>query len=137
MKKISPDAIPRQEAKKFFLEYVEDYNTATFPHEKYYNIDQWAAKEAAKQAKKAAKHQAHAQAAGPAAVNLMADEERLRQERMQQATAAAQSRQRFSEQQLNELRRLEHERVQADRERKMGIHSRTDLGVRFDKRLRE
>ena len=56
---------------------------------------------------------------------------------MTQSTAAAQARSRFSNEQLSELRRLEHERVQADRERKIGIQSRTDLGVRMEKRLRD
>ena len=60
-----------------------------------------------------------------------------RRERQFQAAEAAKLRNRFSEEQLNELRRLEHERVQADRERKLGVQSRTDLGVRFDKRLRD
>jgi hypothetical protein len=58
-------------------------------------------------------------------------------ERQAQMSAAARARSRFTDAQLNELRRVEHERVQADRERKIGIQSRADLGVRFDNRLQE
>jgi len=54
-----------------------------------------------------------------------------------QAEQAARARMQFTPQQLQELRRLEHERVQAQREFKMGIQSRTDLGVRYDQRLKD
>lgn len=62
---------------------------------------------------------------------------RCRQERQMQAEQAARARMQFTPQQLQELRRLEHERVQAQREFKMGIQSRTDLGVRYDQRLKD
>lgn len=34
VKKISPDQLSQNETKKLFLDYMEDYNTATLPHEK-------------------------------------------------------------------------------------------------------
>lgn len=74
VKKISPDSISKLETKKYFLEYVEDYNTATLPHEKYYNMDAWVKKENERKAHKEAKKASHADGS----VNLLADEERLR-----------------------------------------------------------
>ena len=77
-KKISPDTIGRLDSKKFFLEYMEDFNTATLPHEKYYDLDKWTAQQNARSAKKDAKKKSHQDAIAPPPVNLMADEERLR-----------------------------------------------------------
>eukprot|EP00914_Ancora_sagittata_P022406 GHVO01044586.1.p1 GENE.GHVO01044586.1~~GHVO01044586.1.p1 ORF type:complete len:120 (+),score=28.80 GHVO01044586.1:63-422(+) len=37
-----------------FKEYVEDFNTATFPHKKYYNLDQWEIRRAQKKASRGA-----------------------------------------------------------------------------------
>lgn len=36
---------PRWEANNYFAEYCEDYNTATLPHVKYYDYDDWEMKE--------------------------------------------------------------------------------------------
>ena len=77
-KKISPDAINRLDSKKYFLEYMEDFNTATLPHEKYYDLDKWLAKEKEKMTRKDAKKRAKQADAAPPAVNLLADEDRLR-----------------------------------------------------------
>jgi hypothetical protein len=78
VKKISPDAIGKLDAKKFFVEYMEDYNTATLPHPKYYNMDAWLEQERARAAKKEAKKHAREHESAPPAINLLADEERLR-----------------------------------------------------------
>jgi hypothetical protein len=32
---------PKWELQEYYKEYMEDYNTATFPHTKYYNYDKW------------------------------------------------------------------------------------------------
>jgi hypothetical protein len=32
---------PKWELQDYFKEFMEDFNTATFPHVKYYNYDQW------------------------------------------------------------------------------------------------
>ncbi|KAG8868141.1 hypothetical protein FRC20_004077 [Serendipita sp. 405] len=36
---INPETTSKEQMKKFFKEFTEDYNTATLPHEKYYNMD--------------------------------------------------------------------------------------------------
>ena len=41
-----------RDAKELFTDYMEDYNTATFPHEKYYHLERWQMQE---QQKKQAK----------------------------------------------------------------------------------
>ncbi|PPQ99193.1 hypothetical protein CVT26_014116 [Gymnopilus dilepis] len=38
-RKINPETISKDQEKKEFSRFVEDYNTATLPHEKYYNME--------------------------------------------------------------------------------------------------
>ncbi|KAG9095933.1 hypothetical protein FRC06_009227, partial [Ceratobasidium sp. 370] len=37
--KLNPETMSKDATKKQFAKFVEDYNTATLPHEKFYNID--------------------------------------------------------------------------------------------------
>lgn len=41
VKQIPSFSGPKRELMNYFKEYCEDYNTATLPHEKYYNYDKW------------------------------------------------------------------------------------------------
>ncbi|CAD8061031.1 unnamed protein product [Paramecium primaurelia] len=49
VKMLNIEAITPQEEKKFFEEYVECYNTATFPSKKFYNFKFWFEKEQLKE----------------------------------------------------------------------------------------
>jgi chromosome condensin MukBEF ATPase and DNA-binding subunit MukB len=40
---------PKWELQQYFATYVEDYNTATLPHKKYYDYDKWEIDEYQKQ----------------------------------------------------------------------------------------
>ena len=33
--------MPKREQLEYFSEFCEDYNTATMPHKKYYNYEEW------------------------------------------------------------------------------------------------
>ena len=46
---------PQWEVMEYFKEYMEDYNTATLPHAKYYNFERWEAQEYARKKAKDAK----------------------------------------------------------------------------------
>jgi len=41
VKQIEAFGGPRWELMEYFKEFCEDYNTATMPHEKYYDYDKW------------------------------------------------------------------------------------------------
>lgn len=45
IKRLDVETITPQEEKKYFEEFVECYNTATFPSKKYYNFKVWFEKE--------------------------------------------------------------------------------------------
>merc|ERR1712196_409369 len=52
VKKSNTDMLGQMQMKDLFKEYVEDYNTATMPSEKYYDLTAWDQKMAAKRQKK-------------------------------------------------------------------------------------
>ncbi|KAI9473528.1 MAG: hypothetical protein EXX96DRAFT_488869 [Benjaminiella poitrasii] len=63
------------------------------------------------------------------------DEENLRIQQRQVAKAAAASRQpvlTLSEEQIKELTRVNRERIEADRMRKMGLKPKEGMGVRYE-----
>ncbi|OQR90090.1 hypothetical protein THRCLA_09438 [Thraustotheca clavata] len=61
VKKIPDFSGPKYEAMELFREYMEDYNTATFPHEKYYDIEKYESKKYRKQQLKRSKHKKSSQ----------------------------------------------------------------------------
>ncbi|CAI5717953.1 unnamed protein product [Peronospora destructor] len=70
---------PKWEAMELFKEYMEDYNTCTMPHEKYYDIEKYEMKRYQKQQRKALAKQ---KGASVKALDTVADEERVRRERL-------------------------------------------------------
>ncbi|PSC69161.1 RNA-binding 25 [Micractinium conductrix] len=52
VKKIDIEAMPRSEEKEMFKEFMEEFNTASFPHKKFYDLDMYEKQQAAKAAKK-------------------------------------------------------------------------------------
>jgi hypothetical protein len=70
---------PRWEANNYFAEYCEDYNTATLPHIKYYDYDDWEMKEYRKK-------QQSETAKMSSSNTMLADEARHAEEMRQRAT---------------------------------------------------
>ncbi|KAL0043136.1 hypothetical protein WJX79_010214 [Trebouxia sp. C0005] len=52
VKKVNIEALPKWEEKELFAEFMEDYNTGTLPHKKYYDLMAYAQQQAMKAAKK-------------------------------------------------------------------------------------
>jgi hypothetical protein len=71
VKGVSRENLGRKEEKTMFREFMEDYNTSTFPDDKYYDLGRWQATQVAQK---------------PANVynSRISDEERLRLERQQE-----------------------------------------------------
>ncbi|XAR56553.1 hypothetical protein NMG60_11037087 [Bertholletia excelsa] len=55
VKQVNLESLPNWEEKKMFKEYMEDYNTATFPSKKYYNLDAYFKRKMEKEEKKGVK----------------------------------------------------------------------------------
>merc|ERR1712157_673176 len=52
VKKVNTDMLGQMQMKDLFKEYIEDFNTATMPSEKYYDLHAWDAKMSLKRQKK-------------------------------------------------------------------------------------
>lgn len=52
VKKINTDGMGQMQQKDLFKDYIEDYNTATMPSKKYYNLQVWEKEQLAKKANK-------------------------------------------------------------------------------------
>lgn len=52
VKKVNIEAMAKWEEKELFAEFMEDYNTGTLPHRKYYDLMAYAQQQAIKAAKK-------------------------------------------------------------------------------------
>ena len=94
------EALNRREEKELWLQYMEDYNTATLPDDKYYDVEQWMRKQReAKQQQQQQKGQArdeHEHGSG------LTDEERMRLERRRREE---EGKKRLEELRLNEMKR--------------------------------
>jgi len=104
---------------------MEDYNTATMPHEKYYNLQKW-------EARQQAIRMGEKPVDDDAGINFKNDEENLR---MQQKMAAKQSRTtalHMSNADISELAKVSRERIEADRMRRLGLTPKTSMGVRYE-----
>ncbi|KAK2077691.1 hypothetical protein QBZ16_004537 [Prototheca wickerhamii] len=74
VKNIDVEVLPKYEEKDLFKEYMEDYNTATLPHAKYYDNELYERQRAAEQRR-----------AGPGEeLSALEDEEELRRQRAAQ-----------------------------------------------------
>ncbi|CAO3698042.1 unnamed protein product [Rhizopus stolonifer] len=119
------ETLSNNKRKEMFGEFMEDYNTATLPHKKFYNIEKW---EKRQEAIRMGEHYTDDR------FDFAKDEERLRMQHKQAAKMAA-SRQpvlQLSEEQIKELTRVNRERVEADRMRKMGLKPKEGMGVRYE-----
>lgn len=75
-KQIEPETQPPFEITKLWEDFAEDFNTATLPNEKYYNLEGWEAKQARKRKKASA-----AEATSQPKEFSIADDERAMQAR--------------------------------------------------------
>merc|ERR1712110_37309 len=102
VKKENTDAMGQMQMRDLFKEYVEDYNTATMPLKKYYNLQAWDQEQAVKRQKK---HRGDEMTEAQRASLASFDDEQARLEEMKHLKAKRQ------EQQISdEVRKLRQNR---------------------------
>ena len=116
VKKRDMESLQKWEEKELFKEYAEDYNTATLPHEKFYNLEKWSREEAARRAREDPKGTA--------------------------ATAAAAERESFNDEEERKREiQAERERRDAEYKRETYLRMKSDSGdlenLREQERLKE
>ncbi|KAI8070467.1 hypothetical protein BC940DRAFT_296176 [Gongronella butleri] len=128
VRKEDVETISKMRRKTLFVDFMEDYNTATMPHEKFYDMAKWEKN-----------HDGGVRKGDPMAemefgsFDFRKDEENMKMERRRAASEAAKVPSlQLSKSQLDELSRVNRERVELDRMRRMGMKSSRNLGVRYD-----
>ncbi|KAG0269695.1 hypothetical protein DFQ27_002659 [Actinomortierella ambigua] len=117
VKHLNPETIPQTKMKEHFVGFMEDYNTVTMPHEKFYDLEKWETRQRAIRMGEAVPDP---QQAGK--VNLWDDQEKLRQQQRDKRRLNASNTPMYvTTSMLEEMRRSQHELVGADRLRRMGF----------------
>lgn len=123
-RKINPETVKKDKEKKEWSVYVEDFNTATLPHEKYYNMAAYMAKMDAIRT-----GESYTSFDGVASYDpskdLASHASSLRRPVVETETYLSQA-------QLAELRRVQNERIEMGKRKTLGLEVKRDLGVRMD-----
>ena len=120
---INPETISKEQTKKEFARFVEDYNTATLPHDKFYNI-------AAHDARMAALRAGEYLPPADDGYDPDADLRALQGAHRRRPRADADSH--MTREQLQELRKVQAERVEAGKMKLLGMDIKQNMGVRMD-----
>ncbi|KAK2463056.1 hypothetical protein APHAL10511_004711 [Amanita phalloides] len=121
-RKINPETISKDQSRKEFARFVEDYNTATLPHEKYYNMTAYEKRMTA--LKEGAFLPPVDDAYDPQA-DMKALSSAHKRKPVEQDSF-------LSKEQLQELRKVQHERIEAGKRKLLGMEVKQNMGVRMD-----
>ncbi|KAN0125541.1 hypothetical protein V8E52_000748 [Russula decolorans] len=121
-RKMNPERMSKDQNKKEFARFVEDYNTATFPNEKFYNIEAY---ERRMDAMRAGEFVPPTDDSYDAEADMRAHQSKLKR-------PAVESESFFDKDQLQDLRRVQRERVEAGKMKLLGMDIKSNMGVRMD-----
>ncbi|KAI8051534.1 hypothetical protein BDF22DRAFT_634296 [Syncephalis plumigaleata] len=135
VKRMSPEVMNQQQMKQHFKYYMEDYNTATLPHEKYYNMDKWEKNQYGMDGAWGQKMKGSGgdSVSAMGSLDLLRDEEQSRRQRASGvATVRTSAAPIMTKEQVEDLRRVQSERVAAEKLRKMGYQPKESMGIRYE-----
>lgn len=121
-RKINPETISKDQEKKEFSRFVEDYNTATLPHEKYYNMEAY-------DRRMAALRQGEYLPPTTDSYDFNADMKALSGAHKKKS---ADHDTYMNKEQLMELRKVQQERIEVGRMKLLGMDVKQNFGVRMD-----
>jgi len=121
-RKMNPERMSKDQNKKEFARFVEDYNTATLPNEKFYNIEAY---ERRMDAMRAGEFVPPANDSYDAEADMRAHQNNLKR-------APVETESYLDKDQLQELRRVQRERVEAGKMKQLGMDVKANMGVRMD-----
>ncbi|KJA21147.1 hypothetical protein HYPSUDRAFT_141068 [Hypholoma sublateritium FD-334 SS-4] len=121
-RKINPETVSKDQQKKEFSRFVEDYNTATLPHEKYYNMEAY-------ERRMSALRQGEYLPPANDSYDFQADMKAVTSQHKKKVTEQDTY---MSKDQLMELRRVQQERSEVGRMKLLGMDVKQNFGVRMD-----
>jgi len=120
---LNPEAMPKDQTKKEFAKFVEDYNTATLPHEKYYAMEKYE------------KHMSlirNGELVPQGDLDTYDPNADLRAHSSSHKRVVTESDSYLSKEQLMALRKVQMERVQVGKMKVLGLDIKGSMGVRMD-----
>ncbi|KAH9935172.1 uncharacterized protein BXZ73DRAFT_45547, partial [Epithele typhae] len=121
-RKINPETTSKDQTKKEFARFVEDFNTATLPHEKFYNMDEYERRMASIRAGEYV----------PPATDSYDPNADMRALQSSHKRRPVETDTYMNKEQLMELRRVQQERIQAGKMKLLGMDIKQNMGVRMD-----
>ncbi|KIY46090.1 hypothetical protein FISHEDRAFT_75935 [Fistulina hepatica ATCC 64428] len=121
-RKINPETISKDQNRKEFVRFVEDYNTATLPHEKYYNMEAY---ERRMDALRAGEYLPPADDAYDIEADMKALSGAHKRKPKEKESY-------LSREQLLELRKVQNERIEAGKMKLLGMDIKQSMGVRME-----
>ncbi|KAH9925705.1 hypothetical protein B0H21DRAFT_764310 [Amylocystis lapponica] len=121
-RKINPETVTKEQTKKEFARFVEDYNTATLPHEKFYHMEAY---ERRMSALRSGEFVPPPNDAYDPNADLRAHESTHKRRAIERETY-------MNKDQLQELRRVQNERIEAGKMKLLGMDIKQSMGVRMD-----
>jgi hypothetical protein len=122
---LNPETLSKDQTKKHFLKFVEEYNTAPLPHEKYYSLEPYERRMASiRGGELVPQGGANYGSYDPTAD--MADHSKKHKR------ATVENDTYLSKEQLQELRKVQLERSAVGKMKALGMEIKTNLGVRMD-----
>lgn len=121
---VNPETLSKAQLKKHFVSFMEDYNTATLPHEKYYALETYERRMDAVRAGETLPFE-------DAGYDAKADMEAHKASTTRKSKADD-SETYLSREQLMELRKVQQERSQVGKMKMLGIDVKQNFGVRMD-----
>lgn len=121
-RKINPETISKDQNKKEFARFIEDYNTATLPHEKYYNMEAYEKRMSALRS---------GEFVPPVDDGYDPDAD-MKALKSAHKRKVVDNDSYLSREQLMELRQVQNERIQAGKMKLLGMDIKQTMGVRMD-----
>ncbi|KZV69407.1 hypothetical protein PENSPDRAFT_652376 [Peniophora sp. CONT] len=122
---LNPETLPKDKTRKEFLRFVEDFNTATLPHEKFYHIEAY-------------ERRMNAMRSGdtlPPTDGSYDFEADIKAHKSTHKRPESEKESYLSKEQLQELRRVQNERIEAGRMKRLGMDVKQNMGVRMETTL--
>ncbi|KAF8840366.1 hypothetical protein BDN67DRAFT_882332, partial [Paxillus ammoniavirescens] len=126
-RKLNPEALSKDQERKEFAVFVEDYNTATLPHEKYYEMEAYERRMASLRSGEFV----------PPVEDTYDPAADMRAHATKHKKATVERESYMSREQLMELRKVQNERVEIGRMKRLGMEVKQNMGVRMDENMFE
>jgi len=121
-RQINPETLSKPAQKKLFQSFMEDYNTATLPHEKYYHLESYE------------KRMSLIRSGGTLPIDDGYDPNKDLEahSKATKKIVKEESDTYLNREQLMELRKVQQERTQVGKMKQMGLEIKGSMGVRMD-----